>query len=219
MTIKQVKDIIDFVTNKYQLGYISGSEFNLMFRAAEVAHMSFLTGNLHQFTPGRPVPRVGLDMTKQVAEKLAPFRYTISVPVPSNGEIGKMSDVAAVETMNKTDGTRLYYVAPNRLSYYLNSSVWDINEQPIYAEYDTYYRVYPSNIDVVITAIRTPPYSKWAFNVIDNMEVYDNLSSIDPLWKDPDVMEIIGRMCKAIGVSLKDGELMNYGQSVINQGE
>lgn len=132
-----------------------------------------------------------------------------------------MSDVVAVETINKADGTRIYWVAPNRLSYYLNSSVWDLATQPIYTEYDTYYKVYPNTtvFDVVITAIRRPPYSKWAYTVVDDVEVYNNVASTDPLWKDVDIVDIIGRMCKNIGISLKDGELTNYGQSIINQGE
>jgi hypothetical protein len=219
MTIKQVKNIIDFVTNKYQLGYMSGEEFNSIFRLAEVSNMSFLIGKLQQYQPGRPIPRVGLDMNKQIVERLAPFRFTVAANNGSLGEVRKMSDIAAVETMNKTDGTRIYWVAPNRLSYYLNSSVWNLDNQPVYAEYDTYYRVYPANMDIVITAIRVPPYSKWAYNVVDDVEIYDNLGSTDPIWKDVDVVEIIGRMCKHIGVSLKDGELMNYAQSIINQGE
>jgi hypothetical protein len=219
MTIKQVKNIIDFVTNKYQLGYMSGEEFNQIFRLSELSYLSFLAGNLHQFSPGRPIPRVGLGMTKSNVEKLSPFRFTVSVNSGTAGEVSKMSDVAAVETMNKADGTRIYWVAPNRLSYYLNSSVWDLSTQPVYSEYDTYYKVYPSNIDIVITAIRVPPYSKWAYDVVNDVEVYNNISSTDPLWKDVDVVEIIGRMCKHIGISLKDGELSNYGQSIINQGE
>lgn len=219
MTIKQVKETFDFITNKYQLGYLSASEFNKIFRDSEIAQQSFLIGKLQQYQPGRPIPRVALDQTKQIVERLAPFRFTTTVNSGASGEISKISDAAAIETMNKADGTRIYFVAPNRLSYYLNSSVWSLTDQPIYAEYDIYYRTFPSNLDVIITAIRTPPYSKWAYTTVDDVEIYDNINSVDPIWKDIDVVEIIGRMCKEAGVSLKDGELMNYGQSVINNGE
>jgi hypothetical protein len=158
-------------------------------------------------------------MTKASVEKLSPFRFTITVNSGASGEVYKQTDMAALEAMNKADGTRVYMVAPNRLSYYLNSSVWDLTTQPIYAEYDTYYQVYPSGIDIVITGIKFPPMSKWAYTYAGDTQVYDNMNSSDPIWKDMDTVEIIGRMCKHIGVSLKDGELMNYAQSIINQGE
>ena len=219
MTIKDVKDIIDFITNKYQLGYVSGDEFNKIFRISELGYLSFLLGNQHQYNPGRPVPRVGLNMSKANTERLAPFRFTLATPSGVSGEISKMSDVAAIETMNTVDGKKLTYVSPNRLSYYLNSAVWNLVDQPIYVEYDTYYRTYPENLSVVVTAIRMPPFTKWEYDVIDDIEVYNNARSVDPIWKPLDVVEIIGRMCKHIGVSLKDGELMNYAQSIINQGE
>jgi hypothetical protein len=221
MTIKQVKNIIDFLANKYQLGYLSGEEFNNAFYQAEVAQMSFLIGNLHQFTPGRPIPRIGLNMTKGITERLSPFRFTVPVSTGTTGEISKMSDVAAVEAMNKADGTRVKYVSPNYLSSHFDNPVWDLATQPIYTEYDTYFKVYPisPSMDVIITAIRKPPYSKWAYDVVDDVEVYNNIASTDPLWKDVDIVDIIGRMCKNIGISLKDGELTNYGQSIINQGE
>ncbi len=219
MTVKQVKSLIDFLANKYQLGYISGDEFNLTFRAAEMSHLAYLLGNTHQFQPGRPIPRFGLNMTKSNTERLAPFRFTVSANSGTSGEIAKMSDVVAVEAMNRVDGVPLYYVAPNRVSEYLNSSVRDLTVDPIYTEYDTYFRTFPSSLDVVITAIRVPPITRWAYNVIDDVEVYDNTASSDPIWKPADTLEIVGRMCKLIGVSLKDGELMSYGQSIINQGE
>jgi hypothetical protein len=219
MTVKQVKSLIDFLANKYQLGYISGDEFNLTFRAAEMSHLSYLLGNTHQLQPGRPVPRFGLNMTKANTERLAPFRFTVSINSGVSGEIPKMSDVVAVEAMNRVDGVPLYYVAPNRVSEYVNSAVRDLTVDPIYTEYDTYFRTFPSSLDVVVTAIRVPPTTRWAYNVIDDVEVYDNTASSDPIWKPGDTLEIVGRMCKLIGVSLKDGELMNYGQSIINQGE
>jgi hypothetical protein len=219
MTIKEIKSFFDFITNKYQLGYVSGDEFNRLWRISELSHMDSLLGKEQQFSQGRPVPRWGLDVTKRNVEGLAPFRYTITVNSGASGEISKMTDVAAIETVNKTDGTKLQFVSPNRLSYILNSSVWNITDQPVYAEYDTYYRTYPENISVVITAIKTPPFSKWAYIFIDENEVYDNLNSVDPIWKSTDCIEIIGRMCKHVGVSLKDGELVQYGQSIINQGE
>jgi hypothetical protein len=220
MTIKQIKNLTDNITNKYQNGYLSGQEFNDLFRAAETSYQNFLIGNLHQFRATRtPVSMVGLDMTKSVVERLSPFRVTITATVGDTGEVSKSSNIAAVEAINKEDGTRVKFVHPNRLSYYLNSVVWDLASNPIYVDYDTYWKFYPDTIEVVITAITTPPHSKWAFTTVGDREMYDNINSVDPIWKDADCLEIVGRMCKLIGVALKDGELMQFGQGITLQGE
>jgi hypothetical protein len=220
MTIKQIKNLLDVITNKYQNGYLSGQEFNDLFRAAEIGYQNLLLGNLHQMRSGRPLPMIGLDMNKAVVEKLSPFRTAINATVTASGEISKSSNIVAIETMNKADGTRIKFVFPNMVSYYLNSAVWDLAANPIYTEYDTYFRFYPDTLGaIVITGIKTPPHSKWAFTLVGDSEVYDNVNSVDPIWKDADCLEILGRVCKLAGVSLKDGELMQFGQGVTIQGE
>lgn len=222
MTIKNVYDITNFLINKHQGGFLNYIEFNNAFRLAELEHMDYLTGEFRQLQYGRPIPRIGIGMNKKITESLSPFRKTLSLNTGQYGEIGKPNNVAVVDAMNKTsDGTPIIPVQPEHLGNRLKSVVVSLDNHPVYVEHDTYWKIYPENIgSIVATIIEYPPFSKYAVTVDGTgRESYDNANSVDPIWKNRDVIEIIGRMLKSIGLHLKDGEAMQYAQSIINQGE
>lgn len=226
MTIKRVKEIIDDLSNKEQLGYLSGAEFNNLFRISELSHFNFLLGNPTQYSPGRPVPRVGLGMTKAIDERLAPFRVTIEYNIfGDDSKFDKPVDLVAIEAINGDDGTPICPVTHAALGRLLKSSVWDLRENPVYCDYDTYIQVFHPDLSdasfgfITITGITTPPESIWAYTVDGDIETYSPTGSIDPWWLDSDIYRIIGIMCKHVGIKLQDGVLMQSGQSIINQGE
>jgi len=49
--------------------------------------------------------------------------------------------------------------------------------------------------------------------------VYNPVGSVNPQWYDNDIDEVVGRALKILGVSIKEGALLNYGQQVIQSGE
>lgn len=214
MKIKEIKEQFEIITNKYQDGSFNGDEFNILFRKAEMSYLNFLIGNLHIPT------KTGLGINKQVIEKLAPFRKTVSGTIGIDGSMSKPNNISIVEGMNKKTGQSIRLVPANKIDGYVNSSVYDVNNNPIYTEYDTYWRFYPESLgEVVATVIQHPPPSKWAYTMVSDREVYDDTNSVDPLWKENDIEEIVGRMMKATGVSLKDPEITQFGQSVTQTGE
>lgn len=221
MTIKNVYEIVTYIMNKHQGGYLNAAEFNLNFRKAELDHMDYLIGEFRrtQYQGRVPVgPQLGIN--KKLNESLSPFRKPISLNTGDSGEVGKPNNMAIVEAMNMPDGTPIVPQQPERLGVRMKSVVNPPSKQPIYAEYDTYWKVYPIDMGAfVATVIEYPPFSKYAVTVVSSREVYDSANSVDPIWRNGDLMEIIGRMLKTIGVNLKDGELLQYAQSIINQGE
>jgi len=54
--------------------------------------------------------------------------------------------------------------------------------------------------------------------IINPREVYDSANSIDPLWADTDIDEIIYILLSDIGVNMKDSELMGFAQAKTNTG-
>lgn len=220
MTSKSIYDAVCYIINKHQGGHLSAAEFNQNFRVAEMHHMDFLVGELRRYQPGRPVPIVGIGMSKKINEALAPFRKTIPINTGTTGEVPKPNNISIVEAMYKNDGNPIRPVQAEELSEVLQNTIVKIEDHPRYVEYNTYWMVYPNNLGTgIATVIENPPHSKYAVTVVNGREVYDSSNSIDPIWKNGDVVEIIGRMLKTIGVNLKDGEVMQYAQSVINQGE
>jgi hypothetical protein len=72
----------------------------------------------------------------------------------------------------------------------------------------------------VATVIEMPPPSKWAYTLDANgREIYSSTSSIDPLWKESDMLNIISRILKQFGISVKDNELVQYSENIKNTGE
>jgi hypothetical protein len=160
-------------------------------------------------------------MSKLISEALSPFRSTIGGAIGASGEMDKPTNVKVVESFNKQDGTNIRFISPEKLGYVLTSEVVPLSaSNPIYVEYDTYWRIYPENIGAVVaTVIEMPPPSKWAYTLdSDEREIYSSTSSIDPLWKESDMLKIIARLLKQFGVSVKDGELMQYSENIINNG-
>lgn len=221
MTIAHIYQTVFDIINKHQGGYLSADEFNRHFRNAELHHMDFLIGELRRYQYGRPVPNVGIGMSKKINEALAPFRKTIAINTGTTGEVPKPNNVAIAEAMYRVDGVEIRPVQAEELGEAIRNSVVKIENNPRYVEYNTYWMVYPNDMGSgIATVIENPPYSKYAITVnASGREEYDSVNSVDPIWKNGDVVEIIGRMIKTIGVNLKDGELMQYAQSIINQGE
>ena len=65
-----------------------------------------------------------------------------------------------------------------------------------------------------------PADVKWNYTLDGSgRPVYTSTGSVDPLWKDNDIDELVGRAAKIIGVSFKEPTLSQFGQGVINTGE
>jgi hypothetical protein len=75
------------------------------------------------------------------------------------------------------------------------------------------------NGSAVLTYVKDAPQIVWAYTTVSGRPVYDSASSVQPVWDNVDLLEIIARALKLIGLNLQDGQLEQYANQVTQQGQ
>jgi hypothetical protein len=221
MTVDQVYNILKFIVRKNQLGSLSPDDFAYAFNTAQRNYYDFLVGRIEQYQYGRAVPRVGLSMTDNVVSRLMPFESTATITITS-GLATKPSDFNKSIGIYTPNNYRVYRVEENRFAERMQDSIDPVDEaNAFYVEQNTNWRIYPTSLTSIILKYLTVPVDvKWNYTLDDSgRPVYSSSGSVQPLWKDNDIDELVGRAAKIIGVSFKEPTLSQFGQGVINTGE
>ena len=221
MTVDQVYNILKFIVRKNQLGSLSPDDFAYAFNTAQRNYYDFLVGRIEQYQYGRAVPRVGLSMTDNVVSRLMPFEASATISV-SGGLATKPSDFNKMLSLYTPNNFRVYRLEENRFAERMQDSIDPIDEaNAFYVEQNTNWRIYPTSLTSIILKYLTVPVDvKWNYTLDGSgRPVYSSSGSVQPLWKDNDIDELVGRAAKIIGVSFKEPTLSQFGQGVINTGE
>jgi hypothetical protein len=221
MTVDQVYNILKFIVRKNQLGSLPPLEFEYAFNTAQRNYYDFLVGRIEQYQYGRPVPRVGLNMTDNVVTRLMPFQIKSTVAITSGilTKPGNLNKISAIYTANNY---RIYRIEENRFAERIQDSIDPIDEaNAFYIEEKSTLRVYPTTLTTCsLVYFTTPTDVKWNYTIDGSgRPVYNPTGSIQPIWLENDYDELIARAAKIIGVSLKDATPTQYGQQVIQTGE
>ena len=221
MTVDEVYKISLFQCRKNQLGSLPPLDFANAFNAAQRNYYDTLIGRVEQYRYDKSVPRIGLDMTDVLVGKLMPFHKDAIISVLT-GVATKPLDYNKLSAMYTVSDDSIERTNENKLADRLKSSIDPITStSPIFVEKSATWSIYPNTI----TSIKVSYYSlpieiKWGYTIDGNgRPVYSPSASIDPIWRDNDIDEIIARSMKLLGVSLKENVLTSFGESVIQKGE
>ncbi len=82
-------------------------------------------------------------------------------------------------------------------------------------------KFYPNNLgQTSMSYVRTPPPIRWAYNLDgNNRPVYDPNNSIDPIWLDSDMLEIIVRSLRLVGCNLQSNQVSQFANEIKNSGQ
>jgi len=221
MTVDQCYSILKFIVRKNQLGSLSPTDFQFAFNTAQRNYYDLLVGRIEQYQYGRPVPRIGLSMTDNVVSRLMPFESSTSASI-TNGLVTKPNGFNKLLAMYTPNNYRVYRIEENRFAERIQDSIDPIDEaNAFYVEQSTNWRVYPTTLSTVTLKYLTIPTDVvWNYTTDGSgRAVYNPTGSVDPLWYNNDIDEIVARAAKIIGVSLKEPTLTQFGESVIAKGE
>lgn len=221
MDVNNVYNILKFVVRKNQLGSLSPDDFAYAFNTAQRNYYDFLVGRIEQYRYDSPRPRVGLSMTDNVVSRLMPFESTATLTV-SGGLATKPLDLNKVLAMYTPNNYRVYRLEENRFAERMQDSIDPIDEaNAFYVEQNTDWRIYPTTLNNLKLKYLTVPVDvKWNYTTDGSgRPVYNPTGSVQPLWRDNDIDELVGRAAKIIGVSFNNQMLTGFGQGVINTGE
>lgn len=222
MDIDKIYSIVKFISNKNQQGYIAPAEFNNAFNLAQTQYFHQLVEDIQGWDANRKRIRLPMGNAEQAIQKVAPFIITTVIPVtPINGQLPKPGNLAcllALRTFN--DDQRIWRVEHDRVVSHVASVIDPPSESPIYTEYSVYYKVSPDTIGSVnIDYLIYPPDAKWAYTTVSGRPVYDFGSSVQPLWGDTEITDIVIRVLFMFGISIQAPQLTQYYASVKTDGQ
>lgn len=222
MTSQQAYQIIQYAANKSQHGYITPDNFNLLMNQAQLSFLDYLLGEYQKYQYGRPIPPVELGMTSKIRQSLSvlidtPTTLTIDV----TGFVAYPADYEQYDAMYTTAMDRVRFVQQDSLYSYLKSVIDPVATNPIFLINKNGFQFYPENIgSAKLSYIKTPPAIVWGYITDGNgRPVYSPGASIDPVWQDTDMLNIIVRALALVGINLQLGVVSQYAEIIKNSGQ
>lgn len=220
--VNNVYKIIQYASNKAQNGYVSPEDFFIIINQAQQSFSSYLLGSFQQYQPGRPQARVQYSENQITRQRLSPIIYGYILNPDPTGFAPYPGDYVQTDAMWTINGNeRIRYTEQEHLYSTINSVIDPIATNPIYLIQDTGFMFYPNNIGQArLSYVRNPPDIVWGYTLDGNgLPVYNPSTSIDPVWSDVDMLEIIVRALKLVGVNLQSGVLMQYANDIQQGGQ
>jgi len=233
MNVNDMYRICQFAINKAQNGYLTPSEFNLTINQAQVSYQDYLLGEFQQYQPGRPQARINYSQNENIRQRLTPLLATAAVAVNAGtGAVAYPNDYVQADSLLTSTLQRVRYTQQDSLYSYHSSTIDPIATNPIYMITSTGFQFYPITIGTVtLNYIKKAPDIVWAYTTVSGRPVYAPpgqaqppaqipvTGSVNPVWADVDLLEIIARALKLIGLNLQEGQLQQYANQVTLQGQ
>ncbi len=201
---------------------MSPDEFNRLFNWAQKEYFYDLLEDLQGWDAVKSKRKRPMGNASQVNQKLSPFKVPYTNTVSIIGQFTKPNNLIAIESVRTiNDRKRIWRVEPDRLAFHLDSAIdAPTADRPIYVEYSGYLRIYPTDLgNANMDYLRVPEDAKWAYTEVGGRPVYDEPNSLQPIWDDILYPEIVSRMLREFGVSIKDPDLVTYFNSINQNGQ
>lgn len=222
MDINEIYETYLYAINKFQGGGLSPAEFNRINNIGMRSYISYLLGSFQTYTPGRPIAKVELGNNSVVRQRLTPSIYQYNLSVDASGYSPYPGDFLQVDAMWSIYGyDRVRFVDQDRWYSTFKSTIDPIATNPIYMIKDIGLEFAPINIGAAkMSYVRNPPNMIWAYITdINGREVYDPANSVQPIFDDLSILEIIVRGLQLVGVNLQAADVAQYSQMIKNQGQ
>lgn len=223
MTINDVYEIVQFAAKKSNLdGYITPSEFNRIINVGMRSFMSWLLGSFQTYQPGRPIALVELGQNSVVRQRLTPSIYEYNLTVDATGFSPYPGDYLQADAMWSIYGfNRIRCVQQDSWYSYYNSTIDPISANPIYRLRDIGLFFAPESIgSAKLSYVRNPPDMRWAYTEdVNGLPVYDSINSVQPIFDDLSILDIIVRALALVGVNLQSADVAQYAQMIKTQGQ
>lgn len=221
MDINEIYSIIQFIANKNQSGYITPDEFNNAFNLAQKQYFHQLIEDIQGWDANRKRIRLLMGNAQQAIQKVSPFIVALAPVVPANGQYTKPADLINLLAIRNSDNTkRAWRVEHDRVFSHISSVIDPPSESPIFTEYDTYYQFYPTTIGTVnVEYLKLPPDAEWGYTLVSGRPTYNVGTSVQPLWAETELTDIIIRVLLMFGVSIQATQLVQYYASVKSDGQ
>jgi hypothetical protein len=231
MNVNDMYRICQFAVNKAQNGYLTPSDFNLVINQAQTSYQDYLLGEFQQYQYGRPQARINYSQNENIRQRLTPLITEATLTINSTtGEAPYPADYVQVDSVITTDFKRVRFVPQNSLYSYYNSEIDPVATNPIYLIEPSKFQFYPKTLgSAVLTYVKNAPDIVWAYTTVSGRPVYaptqtgvgvtPTTGTVQPVWDDVDLLEIITRALKLIGLNLQEGMVEQYANQITQTGQ
>lgn len=222
MTVDVVYRIMQFVVNKSQQGNLTPSQFNLIINEAQNEYLSFLVGNIQQYQYGKAVPRIDYSQNEVTRQKMTPLLYPYTLSIDNTGFSSYPYGFLQVDGMWKSDGiNKIRFCEQNRLTSTYKSVIDKIADYPIYLLQREGFQFYPlTSTTAKLSYVKEPPQIVWAYtNDVNGRPIYDAANSVDPVFYDIDMIQVIVRALRMVGINLQENVVIQYAEQIKTQGQ
>lgn len=206
-----------------QQGYLSPADFNLINTQAQQSYVEFLLGRYQDYRATRPIPVVQFGQNERIRTSIAPLIYEEILPInPVSGISPFPYGFLQVDAMwTSVNYYNIRFTGQDRLNSNFRSVIDPIEENPVYLIRHEGFQFFPPDTGSArMSFVKNPPSITWGYTLDANgRAVYDPLTSTQPVWADPDILEIIVRALAIIGVNLQMATVLQYSQEIKNAGQ
>lgn len=223
MNINDMYLICQFAINKSQNGYLSPAQFNTIINQGQTSYQTYLLGEFQQYQYGRAQARIGYSQNENIRQRLSPLITETTLTIATTGKAPYPADFVQVDAIRNSAFQRIRYVQQDSLYSYYNSTIDPIATNPVYLIEPTGFQFYPIPAtpgSAILTYVKNAPTMTWAYTLDSNgRPVYSSGTSVQPVWDDVDLLEIIARALKLVGLNLQMGQIQQYANQITQQGQ
>lgn len=223
MFVNDVYNLMQDIINKNQGSYLPPDKFNRLINVGSRSYLSYLIGIPETYQYGRPIARVELGQNSILRQKLTPFISSpTTLTIDGNGQCAYPDDYIIADAMYYgTSKKRVKFIQQDRLDSHYNSEIDPIATNPVYLIIDAGFQFYPLTLSSAqLSYVKNPPSIVYGFTLDGNgREVYDAGTSVQPLWSDIDIFEVIVRALQPLGVSIQAPQVQQYSQMIKTAGQ
>ena len=197
--------------NKEQRGYITPQEFNLFADQAqvEIFEQYFYDIDYHAKRMGNSTEYS--DLIHNINEKVTIFERT----APLAGGSLNAIDLYRLGTVS-IGNIEIQQVQQNEILYLLSSPLTQPTlSRPVYVRNNTTIQIYPTTITSgTYTYVRKPTKPNWSYVVVNSKAMYDNSQAVHFELHQSEESELVYKILKFAGVSMKKDDIMRAGQGM-----
>ena len=221
MNIDEIYRLIQYIIAKNQDGYLSPDEFNLVINQAQISFLNYLLGEFQQYQNQHPIPRVAYSQNEDTRTRLTPFIKETALSIDAGGFSPYPYDYQQTDAMMSLyNFYRIRFIQQDSQWSYVRSVIDPVATNPVYLIKREGFQFYPTGLSsAYLSYIGTPDQLKWAY--INGLygPIWDQGNSVNPAWYEVDILEIIARALRMVGVNLQQQDISGYAEEIKNIGQ
>lgn len=234
ININSVYKFVQYISNKNQSGFLTPKDFNESIRQAVY---EFVTKRYHNVQKQNQTGSsfIGFEQNQKVTDDLRYLLKTVSNITPKDGFISLPTDYLHLSTLSyyrnivdEEGDLNVKYVdfkvlRDTELSAMLTSNIFgkkiSSGKMGVCVFKGDSLEVFPKTIkNVNLVYLRKPLDPIWGFDVVNGKPVYSVDKSVDIELPEDCKNEIVFMCSSYLGINLREGDLINYSETLKSQG-